>query len=92
VSATKGDKGFIYAKTVPENHHGGTFQEIETKLRALIKTHDYQLACKCFGLCRMLGIDYVSIEGYWDPVRPRDVLVVDLDLPFDVVFMASPSR
>jgi hypothetical protein len=40
----------------------------------------------------MLGIEYVSIEGYWDPVKPDKVLVVDLDLPFDAVFMVPDSH
>lgn len=92
VSAAKDGKGYIYTKTVAENHHSRTAQEIEARVRTLIKTHDYELACKCSGLCRMLGIDYVSIEGYFDPARLSNVLIVDLDLPFDIVFMVPISR
>jgi len=92
VSATKDGEGYIYTRIVPEEHHNRTAQEIETKLKSLVKTHDWGLASKCFRLCRMLGIDYVSIEGYFDPTRPSNVLVVDLDLPFDAVFMVSIPR
>lgn len=92
VSATKDDEGYIYTRIVPEDHHDRTVQEIEAKLKGLIETHDNGLANKCFGLCRMLGINYVLIEGYFDPTRPSNVLVVDLDLPFDAVFMVSIPR
>ena len=92
VSATKDGEGYIYARIVPEDHHNRTVQENEAKLRILIKTHDRGLASKCFGLCRMLGIDYVSIEGYFDPTGPSTLTIVDLDLPFDFVFMGTASH
>lgn len=92
VSATKKDEGYVYARVVPEDHHDITAQEIEAKLRSLIKTHDRGLASKCRGLCRTLGIDYVSIEGYFDPTRPNKLTIVDLDLPFDFVFMGTASH
>lgn len=89
VSTEKKDKEYVYTRIVPERHHNRTVQEIEAKLRNLIKTHDYGLASKCFGICRVLGIDYVSIEGYFDPTRPHNLSIVDLDLPFDFVFMVK---
>ena len=92
VSATKDGEGYVYARVVPEDQHNRIALEIEAQLKSLIKTHDRRLASKCFGLCRMLGIDYVSIEGYFDPTKPDKLTIVDLDLPFDFVFMPTASR
>ena len=92
VSAMQDGGGYIYARIVPEDQHNRTALEIEAKLKSLIKTHDRRLASKCFGLCRMLGIDYVSIEGYFDLARSNKLTIVDLDLPFDFVFMGIASH
>lgn len=88
VLAKKKDEKYIYTRIVPAGNPNRTVQEIEAKLRNLIKTHDYGLTSKCFGICRILGIGYVLIEGYFDPTRPNNLSIVDLDLPFDFVFMA----
>ena len=92
VLAEKRGRKYTYTTIVPAESDGSTIFDTEAKLWSLIQTHDVELDCKCRGLCRSLGIDYVSIEGYYDPTQPRQMLVVDLDLPFDFVFMVSASR
>ena len=89
VLAEKQNHRYAYTPIVPDGCDSNTVFDIEAKLRSLVQTHDMELDYKCRGLCRSLGIDYVSIEGYYDPTRPRQVIVVDLDLPFDFVFMIS---
>lgn len=56
-------------------------------LKQLIVRHDRTLQSKCSAICRRTGIDWTSIEGYFDPMNPACVTIVDLDLPFDYVFM-----
>lgn len=87
VSASKCGCEFEYSKVIPDRCRGQQLPDIETKLRRLVDLYDPALTLKCFGLCRTLGIDYVSIEGYFDAVSVRPPIVVDLDLPFDAVFM-----
>jgi hypothetical protein len=65
----------------------GDCSAIEGKLRALIKKHENSLAMKSFCISNALGIDYLSIEGYFDPAKQDSIRIVDLDLPFDFVFM-----
>lgn len=88
VLAKRKDEEYVYTRIVPAGQHNSTVQEIEDKLRNLVKTHDCGLASKCFGICRVLGIDCVPLEGYFDPTRHNKLSIVDLDLPFDFVFMA----
>ncbi|MCL4519168.1 MAG: hypothetical protein M1587_08240 [Thaumarchaeota archaeon] len=93
----RGQHAVISAKKIGEifafrNHVGNvcvsSAQEIRPKLELLISVHETTLGAKSFGLCRMLGIDFVSIEGYFDPATDS-VSIVDLDLPFDSVFVTS---
>jgi len=93
VAATKHDKeSFVFTQSLPNESFYSMAEEIETKLKHLIQTHDITLSSKCFGLCRKLGIEQISIEGYFDPTDPDKVLIVDLDLPFDFVFMLPKSN
>lgn len=61
--------------------------EIEKKLKRLIKIHEDDLAIKSFCICSALGINYLSIEGYFDSTERDSIRIVDLDMPFDFVFM-----
>lgn len=62
--------------------------EIAKKLKALIRNHDLSIQAKCSSICRSIGIDGMGLEGYFDPSKASRLIVVDLDLPFDFVFMA----
>jgi hypothetical protein len=61
--------------------------EIRRKLRLLIATHESSIQSKCAGICRRTGIDGLGLEGYFNPHLAKKLVVVDLDLPFDFVFM-----
>jgi hypothetical protein len=87
VAATNTEEGFNI-RTIPSKNNVIS-SKIESRLKLLIYHHDYYLSAQCFGLCRTLGIDSVSIEGYFDLNVPDDLLIVDLDLPFDFVFMTT---
>lgn len=89
IIAEKGDIGFSYKRIIPNNANKKTGYEIENKLRSMIKLHDSKISTICRNICRGLGIEYVSIEGYYDPMDGDRLVVVDLDLPFDAVFMGS---
>jgi hypothetical protein len=87
VEATKSGKDFVYSRRNAENRDSRELEEIEKKLRTLIKVYDNNLGGNCLGICRALGFKQLSIEGYFDPTRDNNLLVIDLDLPFDFVFM-----
>lgn len=63
------------------------YDEIKSGLTCLIQKQNPTLSSKCFGLCRSVGIDHVSIEGYFNLNDENGFIVVDIDLPFDVAFM-----
>ena len=92
VAATKVGHQYVYSSRVPPNGTVESADEIETKLRALIDLRDNDLARKCQSICRALGTDHVSIEGYFDPARSENLSMVDLDLPFDYAFMDPKPR
>lgn len=76
-----------YEYSTPTLNPKESASEIESSLREFISTFDYEISSKSYGVCRKLGLNYLSIEGYYDPVRPGHYIVVDFDLPFDVFFM-----
>ena len=83
VAASKLTGEYIYSRrTGPED-----LDEIEKKLRSLIRFHDNDLSFKCREIFEALGVDYVSIEGYFDPLKFNKLPIVDMDLPFDLAFM-----
>jgi hypothetical protein len=84
VVAWKPRAKFKYIRKTGEE---GDCSIIEEKLRALIKKHEKSLAMKSFCICSALGINYLHIEGYFDPLKKDSIHIVDLDLPFDLVFM-----
>lgn len=61
--------------------------DIEGKLRGLIKSYNHEISRKCQRVFEVLGVDYLSIEGYFDPQRGNFLVIVDIDLPFDLAFM-----
>lgn len=70
----------------------GTNQDtviIQNRLEGLMRRRGWELQAKVFGLCRGLGIEWVAVEGYYDPEEGHRVTVVDVDLPFDVLFMCE---
>ncbi len=66
--------------------------EIREKLRCLVRTHEWQLATRTFGISRRVGVEWLTIEGYYDPLKTPDVTIVDLDLPFDQAFMHQDAQ
>jgi len=60
---------------------------IGERLQGLVARHAWQLQAHACGICHGLGIDWLSIEGYYDEGENPRLTVVDLDLPFDTVFM-----
>jgi hypothetical protein len=61
--------------------------DITRKLRLLIRKHDQSIQSKCSDICRKTGIEGLGLEGYFNSDAVNDLVVVDLDLPFDFVFM-----
>jgi len=92
VSAEKKDGRYVYSEINPGDKHSEEVKEIKVKLRNLIETNDDELTRKCCRLCRALGIGWVCVEGYFDPTKPGSLVIVDLDLPFDFVFMVSKAH
>ena len=92
ISASKKDEGYVYTRALLGSQYVEVAQDIEMKLKDLIDIHDDALASTCLSMCRALGIDYTSIEGYFDPNTPDKLLVVDIDLPFDAAFMTPNAQ
>jgi hypothetical protein len=87
IRAVKGSGTFSF----DSSKSGGEVTEIVGyKLRRLVEVYDEFLACQSYGLCRRLGIEAISIEGYYDDAVSR-LSIVDVDLPFDVVFMGTSA-
>lgn len=61
--------------------------ELYKKLLSLIQSQNYYLNMKSKCLCRQLGIEWLSLEGYYNLSTCNPPLIVDIDLPFDYVFM-----
>jgi len=81
MSASKKDNKYVYfsKESCPE--------ELYLKLNDLISSYDYYLHIKCKFICTKLGIEWLSIEGYYSKENPSNLIIVDVDLPFDYVFM-----
>ncbi|MBN1617908.1 hypothetical protein JW887_01025 [Candidatus Dojkabacteria bacterium] len=60
---------------------------IEHKLEKLMDKYRKYIETRCFGLCRSLGIEQIAIEGYYDDNATQELTIVDIDLPFDYVYM-----
>jgi len=66
-----------------------TVDAITRKLVHLIDTHGIAIESKCKMLCYKVGIPWLGIEGYFDPKSDLRLTIVDVDLPFDFVFMTT---
>ena len=66
--------------------------DIRQKLLLFINLHSNTIQTECECLRAALGIDYTSIEGYFDIRTPQSVSVCDLDLPQDIAFMLKNSE
>jgi len=91
VSATKNMQGgFVFRFYVPKKIiQENLSMKIEEDANRIIQVHDHDLSSRCFCLCHSVGIETVAIEGCMSPTKPEIPVIVDLDLPFDVVFMFS---
>ncbi len=81
LSATNNGTGYSYLSS------NNCPKELYAKLSDLISSYDYYLHIKCKSICSMLGIEWVSIEGYYSKENPTNLIIVDIDLPLDYVFM-----
>lgn len=90
VTATKNASKFIYESwNYDPSVDALTLEEISRNLKELTLTYDKMISAKCFALCKKTGIASLSIEGYYRPEESEKLIVVDIDLPFDYLFMAS---
>jgi len=83
--AVKTTKGYHYTLS-GRRPRGAEGSAVLANLLALIRRHDLTFDLRAFSLCRMVGIEHFSIEGYFTKHLDR-VVVVDIDLPLDGVFM-----
>ncbi|MCX4384223.1 MAG: hypothetical protein OSJ39_00315 [Clostridia bacterium] len=61
-------------------------------LRNLIEKYGDYLIMNANRMCRLLGMDYISIEGYYNFGEKTCPIIVDCDLPFDKVFFKKVDR
>lgn len=61
--------------------------ELRLKLKDLISSYDCYLHGKSKSICTKLGVGWLAVEGYYSNESPSDLVIVDVDLPFDYVFM-----
>jgi hypothetical protein len=54
---------------------------------SLFNEFDSCFSIKSNMIYRYTGIEYLSIEGYYDYVKKSSPIIVDFDLPFDYIFM-----
>lgn len=85
----RGDVSEVCRRVAPDNRSASRLDMIERNLRILIRQYEGAFRSKWFSLCRRTGIESFAIEGYFDPTSLRSVTVVDMDLPFDYVFMGT---
>jgi len=81
LSAIKKGNKYVYS---PDKNYP---DELYLKLNDLISSYDYDLQIKSKSICTKLGIEWLSIEGYYSKESQSDLIIVDIDLPFDYVFM-----
>jgi hypothetical protein len=81
ISVSKNNNCYKQKNIVPNS------SELYNRLFSLIQSHDSYLHMKSKFLCRQLGIEWLSLEGYYNSSTNKKPLIVDIDLPFDYVFM-----
>lgn len=86
LSCSLENKGFrFYSET--ENDY-----ELNRRLKKLISTHNYFLHSISKLICSEIGIEWLSIEGYYTYEPLSKLLIVDIDLPFDFLFMLKSEE
>lgn len=55
-------------------------------LQELVEKYGEYLILTLCRICRLLGLDYISIEGYYNYNLQQHPVIIDCDLPFDKVF------
>ncbi|MBA7623354.1 hypothetical protein ES703_30749 [subsurface metagenome] len=81
------NRDYIWERKVSGEDRLANVVEVEKKLRQLIYSYGWHLETRCFGICRSLGIEQIAVEGYFDAGVSNELTIVDMDLPFDYVFM-----
>lgn len=61
--------------------------EIERRFRIFIENHGKLLNLRSELILLALGVEFTSLEGYYDIKQPKKFLIVDIDLPFDIAFI-----
>jgi hypothetical protein len=92
ITANKSLSDYTYDEILPKDTSYTISNFIKSKLQLLIKYHESYLSHQSFGLCRMLGIEQSAIEGYFDYNYPEKLIIVDMDLPFDIAFMRIKQK
>lgn len=65
--------------------------ELNSRLKELIFTHNYYLQSISKLICTEIGLEWLSIEGYYQSDPLSKLLIVDIDLPFDYLFMLKSN-
>lgn len=79
----------LFSEKNSDPSHQNKVNDIKKRLKMLIDRHLEDLQIRCEMVRYALGIEYISIEGYYDENDPDHVAVVDLDLPQDVAFVSK---
>ena len=61
-------------------------QELNEHFFNLIHYHEYIYQSKCKLLLYYYNLDWLSIEGYFYPDKPKQLNIVDIEIPFDKPF------
>ena len=92
VFARQEEDSFSFSNRNTHMAHVHEIDDIRKKLLLFIDMHSNKIKVQCECLRSALGINYTSIEGYFDIRAPQSILVCDLDLPQDVAFMLKNSE
>jgi pyruvate,orthophosphate dikinase len=82
---------YVLSEKYKQNSRKSVVEKIKLMLKDFIKIHIENIRIRCEFLRYSLGVDYIAIEGYFDPGKPGNISVVDLDLPLDGAFMIKLS-
>jgi hypothetical protein len=88
----KSGEDFVWSHNDLPYFEDSKVEIIGERMYQLIERFDNALQLKCFQLCRCVGIEWVALEGYFDPLRKGAPIIVDIDLPFDFIFMPKNRR
>ncbi len=89
VGATKIDDQYTYFEENYDKMNAARFNELKKHINNMIKKHAETIQSKCYWVRKALGVEYVLIEGYYDPEKPDNILICDIDLPLDIAFIVK---